>query len=69
MDCFNKIKEFFTPRKHKWNDNTTTDALGHNHEWDEMWHKDENGNHVRKEGWVFCWICDRQEPWENIKKI
>ena len=50
---------------YEWNDNrksrkewlknnvnkTPTDALGHNHEWEE--HKDE--------GWVYCWICKEEK--------
>lgn len=30
---------------------STTDGLGHNHEWEE--HK--------KEGWVYCWICGQEK--------
>lgn len=41
----------------------TEDALGHNHEWDDMYHTDKNGKWTHKKGWVFCWICQQTKLW------
>ncbi len=52
----------------------TEEALGHNHEWDDLYHTDENGDwvHKREDGyaWAFCWICKAEEKFkENDEHI
>ena len=44
---------------------TGTTGLGHNHEWDEMWHTDKDGNYVHKKGWVFCRVCNQTKLWNS----
>lgn len=44
----------------------TENALGHNHEWDELWFTDEDGNRKHKEGWVYCEVCGTHEEIKNI---
>lgn len=45
----------------------TEEALGHNHEWDELWIHDEKGSRPKEGNWVYCWICGTEEKFENIK--
>jgi len=33
----------------------TTDALGHNHEWDED----------KEKGWAYCWVCNAKKKIEK----
>jgi hypothetical protein len=39
----------------------TEDGLGHNHAWDDMYHSNEAGEWVEKEGWVYCEICGHEK--------
>ncbi len=45
------------------------EALGHNHEWDDMYHTNENGQWVHKKedgySWAFCWICGAEEKFKE----
>ena len=45
----------------------TENALGHNHEWDEVWTSTKDGWEL-KEGWVYCWICGSEEKIEDLGK-
>jgi len=46
----------------------TTTGLGHDHEYEEMYHTGERGGWVWKKGWYKCSICgDEIEETENIK--
>jgi hypothetical protein len=71
-----KISDYFKPKKNSFlrnlfvkdeRDYKGTTGMGHNHEWDDMYHPDENGNQIKKEGWIYCWICG-QETNKNPNK-
>ena len=35
-------------------------GLGHDHEYEEMYHINEKGDWVWKEDWYKCWICSNE---------
>lgn len=55
---------FSTLFKKKQKEPYTEDALGHNHEWDDMYYYNKKGEYVQKEGWIYCWICSEMKEWK-----
>jgi hypothetical protein len=46
-----------------------TTGLGHDHEWDEVYHYDDTGNWVINGNWVYCWICGQKKLWKENEKV